>query len=155
MSLLFGVLGIVVAALALSASMWSVVSARRMSRHQAELQERLGALETARDEEHVRQSQRASVRATIRKVGRDWRLIVLNEGPATAQDVKVELDGGPLFAHTLVPRGQGLVTTLRPGAYARYLLKPTMGRPMKVDACVTWNDASNQRRSWKSQLSMI
>ena len=54
-------------------------------------------------------------------------LIVLNEGPATGRNVKVELDGGSLLAHTLVPRGQDEVTKLGPGAQARYLLAPTMG----------------------------
>ena len=50
--------------------------------------------------------------------------MVMNYGPATARNVRVELNGGPLLSHTLVPRGQDEVTKLGPGAHARYLLTP-------------------------------
>ena len=153
--MILAILGVVVAALALGVSIWSVVTTRRMTERQTELQERLLALETARDEARARQTQCASVRAGIQKTGRDWRLIVLNEGQATARNLKVELDDGPLLAHRLVPRGQEEVTKLGPGASARYLLAPTMGSPMTVDARVTWDDDSGAGRSWESQLSLM
>lgn len=153
--MILGILSVVVAALALGVSIWSVVTMRRMAQRQTELQERLLALETSREDARSRQTQRANVRAAIQKTGRDWRLIVLNEGPATARSLRVELDGGPLLAHTLVPRGQDEVTKLGPGASARYLLAPTMGSPMKVDARVTWADDSGDGRSWESQLSLM
>jgi hypothetical protein len=152
--MIVAILGVVVAALALGVSIWSVVTMRRMAQQQTDLQARLLALETARDEAQARQTQRANVRAGIQKTGRDWRLIVINEGQATARNVKVELDGGPLMAHTLVVRGEDEVTKLGPGASARYLLAPTMGSPMKVDARVTWSDDSGNGRSWESELKL-
>jgi hypothetical protein len=94
------IVGVVVAALALGVSIWSVVSTRRMAQRQTDLQERLLALEQDREQARARQAQSASVRAAIQKTGRDWRLLVVNEGQATARNVKVELDGGPLLVHT-------------------------------------------------------
>ena len=153
--MVIGILGVVVAALALGVSIWSVVTTRLMAQRQTELQGRLLALEAARAEAQARETLRASVRAAIQKVGSDWRLIVLNEGQATARKVMVELDGGPLLAHALVPRGQDEVTKLGPGTSARYLLAPTMGSPMKVNACVTWADDSGGERSWESELTLM
>jgi hypothetical protein len=152
--MVLAILGVVVAALALGVSIWSVVSSRRTANLQNELQQRLLALEIAREEERVRQAKSANLRAMIQKTGRDWRLLVTNEGEVTARNVKVELDGGPLLVHTLVPRGQDEVTKLGPGAQARYLLAPTMGSPMRVDARVTWDDDSGEGRSWESQLNL-
>ena len=65
----------------------------------------------------------------------------------------VELDGGPLLAHTLVPRGQDEVTKLG-RARVRYLLAPAMGKPMTVEARVMWSDDSGDGRAWESQLSL-
>jgi hypothetical protein len=79
---------------------------------------------------------------------------VLNEWQATARILKVELDDGPLLAHPLILRGQEEVTKLGSSASARYLLAPTMGSTMKVDARVTWDDDSGDRRSWESQLKL-
>ena len=95
------------------------------------------------------------MRTAIQKSGRDWRLIVVNDGPATARNVRVELDGGTLMAHTLVPRGQQEVTMLGPGVPARYLLAPAQGKPMVVNARIVWDDESGNGRSWESQLSLM
>ncbi|MBI1875270.1 MAG: hypothetical protein HYS05_15480 [Acidobacteria bacterium] len=148
------IVGVVVAALASGVSIWSVVTTRRMAQRQTELQERLLAVETNREEARARQTRSANVRAAIQRTGRDWRLIVMNEGPAPARNVRVELDGGPLTAHTLVPRGQDEVTMLGPGAHARYLLAPAMGKPMTVLARVTRDDDFGNGRVWESQLSL-
>jgi hypothetical protein len=126
-----------------------------MARRQTDIQERLLALETARDEAHSRHTQRANVRGAIQKSGRDWRLIITNDGPAMARNIRVELDGGPMLAHTLVPRNQNEVTKLAPGVNARYLLAPAMGKPMTVEVRVTWDDDSGTGRSWESQLSLM
>jgi hypothetical protein len=75
-------------------------------------------------------------------------------GTLRARNVKLELDGGPLLAHTLVPRGQEEVTKLGPGAHARYVLAPAMGKPMTVEARVTWDDDSGEGHSWESQLNL-
>jgi hypothetical protein len=114
--MVLAILGVVVGVLALGVSIWSVVSSRRTANRQAELQQRLLALEIGREEDRVRQAKSAKVRAAIQKTDRDWRLLVMNEGEVTARNVKLELDGGPLLAHTLVPRGQDEVTKLGPGA---------------------------------------
>jgi hypothetical protein len=152
--MILGILGLAVGALALAVSVWSVVSSRRTASRQNELQQRLLTLEMGREETRTRQARSANVRAAIQNEGQDWRLIVTNEGPAAARNVHVELDGGPLLAHALVPRGQDEVTRLGPGADARYLLAPAMGSPMTVDARVTWKDDSADERSWESQLTL-
>ena len=66
----------------------------------------------------------------------------------------MELDGGPPMEHTLAPRGQDEVTMLGPGAHARYVLAPAMGKPMTVLARVTWDDDSGNGGVWESQLSL-
>ena len=71
-----------------------------------------------------------------------------------ARNVRVELDGGPVLTHTFVPREQDEVTKLEPGAQARYLLAPAMGKPIVVDARVTWDDDSGDARLWESQLTL-
>ena len=152
--MVLGVLGFVIGVIALVVSIWSVVSARRTANVQNSLQERLLALETAREQDRVRQARSAQVRAVIQKTGRDWRLIVVNDGPVVARNVKVELDDGPLLTHTLVPQGQDEVTKLGPGAQARYLLAPAMGKPMTVEVRITWDDDSAEARAWESQLNL-
>jgi type II secretory pathway pseudopilin PulG len=153
--MVLAVLGVIVGVLALGVSIWSVMSSRKTANVQAELQQRLLALEISREQTRARQAQSAQVRAAIKKTGaRDWRLFVVNEGAVTARNVKVELDGAPLLTHTLVPRGQDELTKLGPGASVRYLLAPAMQKPMSVEARITWDDDSGETRFWESQLNL-
>ena len=151
---MLSVLGFVTGLIALFVSIWSVLSARRTANIQNSLQERLLALETAREQDRQREARSAQVRAEVHRTGRDWRLIILNEGSATARNVAIQLDGAPLMVHTLIPQGQEEVRMLGPGGSARYLLAPAMGKPMTVEARITWDDDSGEIRSWESQLSL-
>jgi hypothetical protein len=60
---MFDPFALVVGVLALIVSIWSAMSSRRIASRQNELQERMLALETAREEDRVREAQTAKVRA--------------------------------------------------------------------------------------------
>jgi len=51
-----------------------------MADRQTELQQRLLALEMAREETRARHARSANVRATVQKTAQNWRLIIVNEG---------------------------------------------------------------------------
>jgi hypothetical protein len=143
-----------VAVLALGVSILSAVSSRNTAKRQNELQEQLLGLERNRDATRTREGRRANVRAAVQNAGGDCRLIVMNEGPATAQNVRVELDSVPLFQHDLAVLGEQEVTLLGSGAYARYLLAPSLGSAPTVHARITWDDDSGEARSWESELTL-
>jgi hypothetical protein len=153
---LLGILGVGVAAVALIVSIWSGVSSRRTANRQNELQERLLALETAREQDRLREARSAQVRAGIARGGRgDYRLVVVNEGRATARNVKVILDGAPLLAHALVLRRQEEISKLGPGVDARYILAVSTVAQTALDARITWDDDTGEARSWESELKIF
>jgi hypothetical protein len=148
------VVGLCIGVISLIMSAMSLISNRRMAERQSRLQERLIALESGRDQERQRQSRLANLRAAIERTTEGWYLSVLNEGPASARNVAVQLDGVPLARHALFFTGQSEITKLGPRAYARYPLAVALQSQQTVDARITWDDDSSEPRSWESQLTL-
>ncbi len=156
----------VISVIALLVSFVSVVLAWRTSGHQhqlqlrdTDLQERLVALETAREKDRLRASRSAQVTASIvrehvRASRTDYWLRIANEGRAAAGNIRVLLDEKPALEHELTLSGEDEITTLGPGADARYHLAVTMGSPRVVLVRVSWDDESGDPGLWISQLKI-
>jgi type II secretory pathway pseudopilin PulG len=136
------------AALALAALVVSVLLIRRqadleaveevLARRQADLQDRVAALEAARRAEAAEAGRRARVTAQF---DRSFRVLhIINDGPAAARGVTVELrpiGGGRPPALDL----RGLPTDLRPGQ--RLFLdaeQPSLDGAPSMTATVRWTD---------------
>lgn len=142
--------------LAVVVSVWSVVSARRTAARQHDLQERLVALETTREADRVREARSAQVRAGNIEMGPgDYRLVVHNDGPATARNVKVLLDGAPALQHRLVVGNEEEISKLGPGVSINDILAVTMGAQRTLDARITWDDDTGEMRDWESELKVV
>lgn len=152
-------------ALALVVSIVSVIAAVRTANTQNRLQERLVTLETAREQDRLRQARSAELRASIerserhfreRMVGRssDVALVIRNEGVAPARAIRVMLDGKPALEHALIPRGGSDLTKLGAGASFRYLLAMSFQSPDVLDIMIEWDDESECARRWESQLKL-
>ena len=113
------------------------------------------ALETAREESRLKQARSADVKAAVQKVGREFRLVVANEGPVSAKNLRVLLDGKPLLEHRLILRGENEITMLGPGVQASYILAVTMGSAGLLNVKILWDDESGEPRQWESQLKVI
>jgi hypothetical protein len=138
----------------------------RTTRQQNAFQERLVNLEHAREQDRVRETRSADVRASIQRDSLHWResrlqgrqpqhwLSIRNEGSVTARKVRVLLDGRPALQHQLIPRGEDEINILGPGAESRYVLAVTLGGPRVLDVRIEWEDDSGEPRRWESQLKV-
>ncbi len=143
--------------LAVLVSMAAIFFAWRASSRQHALQERMLALEDAREHDRRKSARSAEVRASIQREALEpqhYWLVVRNEGLVTARNVKVLLDGKSVLEHPLVPTNENEVKTLGPGAECRYFLTITMGASSVLDARIEWEDDSGQSRQWESQLKV-
>ncbi len=144
---------LVVSVVALGVSVTSAVASFRVARAQARAQERLLALESARERGRLRETRRARLVAQVVGGGGQWRLVIRNEGSGAARDIRFRLDGRPFAEHDWIPRNQDEVTELGPGGEAAYIIAPHMGSPGTAVAEIHWTDDSGQPGVWTSQLS--
>jgi hypothetical protein len=158
-----GVVTAAAAVVSVFVSLFAVFLAYRVARRQAEaasenvrLQERLLHLEEARERDRRATMSRAGVTASIEDRGRaDYRLVVRNQGEATAREIRVTIDGVPVLEHPLVPRGVKEVRTLASGVEAPYLLAFSHGRSPILDVRIEWIDDSGVPGRWASELKLF
>jgi hypothetical protein len=136
----------------LAVAVVSLTSGRRTTIRAHEIQARLLALESAREEARVAASRRADLTARVSQRGSSCNLIIRNSGPSAATDVRVLLDDGPLLDHEVVSAGQSEITELGPGVEISYLLAVAMGDPDAITVSIAWRDASDIEGRWRSQL---
>jgi hypothetical protein len=145
--------GVGIGAAALAVSAWAAWQARGTAKAQTRVQERLLALEGARERDRLLRAKSASLRAEIWKSGHDYRLAIRNEGDAEARAVQVYVDEKRLSEHEIIlltPDEE--VTMLGPGAEVRYIMAIAMGSPRRYDVRLEWEDNSGQPGRWRSQL---
>lgn len=143
---------LVVSVVALGVSVVSGVATYRVIRAQARTQERLLALESARERGRLRETRRA--RLVVQVVSGERRLVIRNEGPGAARDIRFRLDGRPFAEHDWIAKNQDEVTELGPGGEAAYVLARHMGSPGTAAAEIGWADDSGQPGAWTSQLNL-
>ena len=145
---------LVIASLALLVSVVSGWATYRAQRSQAAVHERLLALEATRERARNRETRRARLRAQLVGFGSDQRLLITNEGEASARNIRVNLDGRPITEHVLWVRGQDVLQQIGTGASADYILAFAMGKPTSFLVELFWTDDSGEAGTWGSQLKI-
>lgn len=152
---------LVVGVAALCVSLISAIAIIRITRAQAEAQqlqahtqERLLALEGARERGRLREARRARLVARVVGGGGHWRLIIQNEGTGTARGIRLTLDGQLFAEHDWIPSNSDEVTELGPSGEAAYIMAPHMGSPRVAAAEIQWTDDSGEPGLWTSQLHL-
>lgn len=140
---------------ALLVAAWSVVVAKRTSNRALKLQERLLALEHARDRDRKVGLQQAAVRADIIPSGQHtYSLRIVNDGPGQARSLNVLVDGVPVAESEHFTERDSPVTTLGPGAQVKYRFLSHMGMKRLYAVRLEWADDSSPERSWYSDLKV-
>jgi hypothetical protein len=150
----FEIANLIIAMLALVGAVWSTIISYRIGRRQNQLQEHLLGFEAAREQDRLAASRSASLRAWIER-GRDYKLIIVNEGSSEARSIRTLIDNQPILSHSLVPRGSEEITQLGPGATISYLLAVTMGTNPVISVSLSWQDDSGEPEQWSSQLNIF
>ena len=126
------VLALLVSAASFALSWMTATRQHGLTERQAGLQERLLEVEMSRDRDRLKATKSATVTASVAREVENWRAVhvrparvdhflqVENEGPAGARNIEIRLDGDVLASHRLIVKGEPEVTSLGPGAIARY-----------------------------------
>lgn len=116
-------------------------------------QQRLVEIEEQREEDRQKQKLSAELRAELRKKGNSYRLVIINEGDATARNVRVMMGGKPLSEHAVSGSNDGLPDVVGAHSEVSCLLAISMGNapPFKVE--VKWDDDSGNDREYRTTLT--
>ena len=151
------IVALVITLPAAALSVWSALHTRHTDKANLELQQRLVALEIARERTQIRDQRRASVRAALvdDPFGNGGTYLLLrNEGPAEAQDVRFQLDGHPSDQSELVLDSEIEIPVLGVGAeapiqlYMRDLSDPVISILVEIE----WRDGSGEPGSYRTTL---
>jgi hypothetical protein len=137
------------AALSLAAIVVSIVVARRqtaIARQQTAIQARLAAIEEARRTEEVEARGRAWVTASFQpNPGQEASFVLVNEGPAVARWVTVQVDG---IDKDVLPTILGLYDvlplTLQPGQRMPFVAASHFQQAEAIRATIRWKDDAGQ-----------
>src|SRR5690606_26973016 len=116
------------------------------------------ALEDVRQRAETRALKRANVRGRLAKSGRgDARLIVRNDGPAEARDVRFTLDGAPPAEHSvwLGNVSDEPIQVLGAGSESEFLLAWAQQSPDKMLFSVSWENPGGARDSWSTDIRLF
>ena len=156
MSLWATTIPIVVSAGALAVAVWT-------HRRQHRLQERMVALEDAREKDRIVAMGKALLTAHVvseviahRRTGSALRhfLRIDNKGPAEARDIKVLLDGKPIMEHPAVVQRQEEVLQIGPKSHFDYLLALSLQANAPRQAEMSWSDDSGEPGSYRTTLTL-
>jgi hypothetical protein len=150
----FEMMSLIISLLAFVGSICATIISYRVGARQNQLQERLLSFEATRERDRLTASRSASLRSWI-EGGRDYKLIIINEGSSEARSIRTSIDGEPVLSHRLVPRGVAEITKLGPGATISYLLAVTMGTNPVISVSLSWQDDSGEPGQWSSQLNLF
>lgn len=139
---------------ALGVAVWAAIQSRGASREANDLQERLVALESARERDRLAAAKRARVVAFVRTIGRSTKLFLRNEGEGPARAIQVFFDGQPMSEHPVAVSGDSPPTALGSQGEVNVLIAPTHGTPIRALVTVAWEDDSGPGR-WESDLKLV
>jgi hypothetical protein len=129
-------------------SWWVSRRQTQLSSGQTRVQARLLDLEEAREHDRLASGARAQVTVEMVRTRDTGRLYVLNDGPASARNVRVTLDGQPLHEHQLIHEGVGSIGTIGPGARVEFIVTTWDSVQARFHAEATWDNPSGQSESW-------
>lgn len=125
-------------------------------------QNRLVDIEDAREKDRLTEKQKANLTARISREpltrgtrsATQYFLYIENSGSSEARDIKINLDGKPLLAHSSILENTEEVTQVGPNSYFRYLLVlSSKGRsPSNIE--VTWEDDSGEPGKYSTTLTL-
>jgi len=144
---------LLVSAVAVLISIVAVMVSYLTARRQNALQGQLVTLETAREQDRVRESRSAALRASIDGSVSRW-LTIQNVGRVTARNIRLLIDNTPADEDPLIHHSQDKLTTLGVGASFRYELITSFASPTTITVLIEWEDDSGQPGSWESQLKL-
>jgi hypothetical protein len=146
---------IALSAVAILVSVWAASKAHAAAKRQNQIQERLLALESARERDRITETKQAKLRAAITNDGRDYLLAVRNHGAGQARAVQILIDGKTPSDHEIIlAQRDEVITALGPGATISLPMAITMGSPLVYDVQLSWEDDSAQLGQWHSQLNV-
>ena len=148
-------LSIGISAVALVISAWSIIESRRAATKSNQTQAQMLRLETGRERDRRLSAKQAHVVAFVTGGSTDKRLFIRSQGHATARNVTVLLDGQSLEDHDLTLPPERPISVLGPDAEAAIVLAPHMGSQDGLHVTVTWDDESDERGQWESDLSLF
>lgn len=150
----------VTAAIALAALAVSIWVARRQTKIQEQqvtiqeqqtgIQERLAAVEEARRTDELAARERARVTADVRREeqdgrGRPLRLVLRNEGPAVARDVKLAVEDSPQAPGV---RGlEMLPADFQPSQEMKFIVSVGLRTQPTLRLVVRWTDAAGDHEA--------
>lgn len=156
--LLIAIGSLVISLASLVVAILSSNRSSRISAAQAEVQSRMLALENVRQRAEARSMKKANVRGRLVKYGSgDARLVIRNEGPAEAKDVRIALDGAPPAQHPvwLGNVSDGPIQVLGAGSETEFLLALSQQSPDKMSFEVSWENPSGERDSWSTEIRLL
>ena len=153
------VLSGIAAFVAFVAAAWAKSSSTKANRLQAEandLQQRIVAIEEAREAERVEESQKARLVGRLIhevSVGRahSYTLRIENRGHGKASGITIELDGRPAAEHPTFP-DQPILTELAGLGTHQYTMHKSYAHPDPGRLRIVWEDAAGSGE-WDSEVS--
>ena len=126
-----------------------------LQKEQTEMQKRITQLEESRERERAIQSQKAYLKAELRKVERNnYRLVIENSGQGTARNVKATLDGMPILEHPAIASSQQEIILIGPYSEISYMAGITFGCSPPFEFKVTWEDNSGVPGEYETTLTI-
>ncbi len=116
-------------------------------------QRRIVEIEEQREKDRIRVARRAELRAALRRAGNSYRLYLINDGECDARNVAVTLDGKPLAEHPIALHDMTMSSVIGRRSEASCILGIHLGCGPPFDIEITWDDDSQERRSYKSTLT--
>jgi len=143
-----------------------------LQKEQTEMQKRITQIEESRERYRITQSQKANLRAELQKKesttayldkyhirvrdhGCDYRLLIINDGPGTARNVKAMLDGKPILEHPAIVSSQQEIGTIGPGSEISYIAAITNDCSPPFEFKVTWEDDSGEPGEYETTLTFL
>lgn len=114
---------------------------------------RLVEIEERREKDRQTQKNSAQLCAELRKMEKNYRLVLINQGNAEARNVRVMMDGIPLMKHKATFSNKRLPDMVGAKSEVSCILAISMesAPPFKIE--VKWEDDSGNDREYRTTLT--
>lgn len=114
-------------------------------------------IQEAQEADRKENRRAANVTVRVEKAepgGKSWRdrLVVENEGPAPARDVRLEIDGRPVGEDARIRDGPSPGFPLEVGSPIHYRAKAGASHPKEAEVTWTWEDRREGRQSGRTRV---
>lgn len=152
---MLAVIQILLAAAAIGVSVMALIRGGRTQTRLVKVDERLVAIEETRESDRQLDSRKARLTAFVARdaIGNRHVLRIENSGSAEARDVKVLLDGVPVFEHPAVLRLGDEKAIVGPNSHVHYGFILTSGTLPPAEVVLSWTDDSGEEGHYCNSLS--